>query len=63
MLLTEYNETETMALFKEEGREEGLEEGRNLTNRSNAKAMKAEGIHLDVIGRITGLSIPEIAAL
>ena len=27
MLLTEYNETETMALFKEEGFEEGLEKG------------------------------------
>ncbi len=59
MLLTEYNETETMALFKEEGREEGLD----FANRSNAKAMKAEGIHLDVIGRITGLSLSEIAAL
>ena len=28
MLLTEYNETETMAMFKEEGREEGWKEGR-----------------------------------
>ena len=28
MLLTEYNETETMALFREEGLEEGLEKGR-----------------------------------
>ena len=28
MLLTEYNEVETMELFKEEGREEGRVEGR-----------------------------------
>ena len=28
MLLTEYNEAETMELFKEEGREEGRKEGR-----------------------------------
>ncbi len=28
MLLTEYNETQTMELFKEEGREEGRAEGR-----------------------------------
>ena len=28
MLLTEYNEIETMELFKEEGREEGRAEGR-----------------------------------
>ena len=27
MLLAEYNEVETMELFKEEGREEGLKEG------------------------------------
>ena len=27
MLLTEYNETETMAMFREEGLEEGLEKG------------------------------------
>ena len=63
MLLTEYNETETMALFKEEGREEGLEEGRNLTNRSNAKAMKAKRYPLVDISEITGLSLSEIAAL
>ena len=28
MLLTEYNETETLEMFKEEGRAEGREEGR-----------------------------------
>ena len=28
MLLTEYNEAETMQMFKEEGREEGFAEGR-----------------------------------
>ena len=28
MLLTEYNETETMLLFKEEGRQEGRAEGK-----------------------------------
>ena len=28
MLLTEYNEVETMQLFKEDGKKEGLKEGR-----------------------------------
>ena len=27
MCLTEYNEAETMQMFKEEGREEGIKEG------------------------------------
>ncbi len=31
MLLEEYNEAETMELFKKEGREEGREEGKILT--------------------------------
>lgn len=59
MLLTEYNETEAMALFKEEGREEGID----FANRSNAKAMKAKRYPLVDISEITGLSLSEIAAL
>ena len=30
MLLTEYNEAETMQMFKDEGRQEGLQEGTEL---------------------------------
>jgi len=44
-------------------REDGLEEGQDLAYRKTAKAMKAEGIDLNVIERVTGLSLSEIAAL
>ena len=57
MLLTEYNETETMAMFREEGLEEGLEKGlekgreetlleniRNLMRKLKLTAMQAMDI-------------------
>ena len=44
MLLAEYNEVETMELFKEEGRLEGLEEGqfRMLVNLAGKKVISLE---------------------
>ena len=42
MLLTEYNETETMELFKEEGRAEGRAEGKDEANISNIRKIMAK---------------------
>lgn len=42
MCLTEYNEAETMQMFKEEGREEGRAEERKNTERERLRAEKAE---------------------
>ena len=44
MLLTEYNEAETMELFKEEGRIEGRKEGRKEGRREGRKEGRREGI-------------------
>ena len=43
MLLTEYNEAETMQLFKEEGRKEGKEEGRKEGKEEGRKEGRKEG--------------------
>ena len=53
MLLTEYNETETMAMFKEEGREEGREE--NLLE--NIRSMM-EGLKLTAMQAMDILKVP-----
>ena len=42
MCLTEYDEAETMEMFKEEGREEGREEERANTERERKRAEAAE---------------------
>ena len=42
MLLTEYNEAETMELFKEDGRAEGRAEGRIAAIVHNVRALLAE---------------------
>lgn len=47
----------------EEGRKEGREEGFGEANIKNARGMKAEGIPVGIIAKITGLSTDEIAAL
>ena len=41
MLLTEYNESEVMELFKEDGRKEGREETREKINRLNTILIEA----------------------
>ena len=51
MLLTEYNETQTMELFKEEGREEGRAEGRAVGRAEGRIEGRAEG---RAVGRVEG---------
>ena len=46
-----------------EGRAEGLVEGRQEEKFENARKMKEEGIPVEVIGRITGLTLDEIISL
>ena len=60
MLLTEYNEAETMELFKEEGREEGRKEGRMEGQLEKAK--QAALNHLR-IGKLTLAEIAESVGL
>ena len=43
MCLTEYNEAETMQMFKEEGREEGRAEGREIRDREKITEMLRRG--------------------
>ena len=56
MLLTEYNEAETMELFKEEGRVEGRKEGK-LENAKQA------ALNLLRIGKLTLAEIAESVGL
>jgi len=55
------------AIGLEKGRTEGLKEGEAIgadkVRRSNALAMKAEGLPIPVISRVTGLSAEEIEQL
>ena len=46
-----------------EGLKQGRNEGKLNAHRADAIGMKAEGIAVDVIARITGLSIKEVMAL
>ena len=60
MLLTEYNEAETMELFKEEGREEGRKEGRMEGQLEKAKQT---ALNLLRIGKLTLAEIAESVGL
>mgnify|MGYP002587752191 FL=1 len=46
-----------------EGRAAGREEGREEERLANARKMKAEGLDCELISKITGLTVEEIAAL
>ena len=61
MLLTEYNEAETMELFREEGREEGRMEGK-LENAKQAalNLLRIGKLTLAEIAESVGLSMAEI---
>ncbi|HRR09872.1 MAG TPA: Rpn family recombination-promoting nuclease/putative transposase [Rhodothermales bacterium] len=48
---------------REEGREQGREEGLKIAQRAMVQKMLAQGLDLNVIQDVTGLSIPEIQAL
>jgi len=67
LLITEWNEDEYREVIREEAREEGLEEGRAegvaQEKLANARLMKAEGIPVDAIARITGLSPEDVSGL
>ena len=64
MLLTEYNEAETMELFKEDGRKEGRKEGRREGRREGRKEGRKEGIWETLISLVRDglLSIKDAAA-
>ena len=49
--------------IKEDARIDGLEEGRAEANKDNAKKMKENGIALDLISKITGLTKKQISLL
>ena len=59
MCLTEYNEEETMKMFKEEAREEGREEGISVL--AEAIMLVREGF--DTVEKLKGKSIPEDIAV
>ena len=59
MLLTEYNEAETMELFREEGRKEGREEGREEEKILNIKTMM-ETLKLTAQQAMNALKIPDV---
>ena len=64
MCLTEYNETETMEMFKEEGREEGLKKGREEEKKSLAASLiKLGKLTLEEIAVSTGLTIEAITSI
>ena len=52
-----------MNCIKEDARIKGLAEGRTEANKENAKKMKENGIALDLISKITGLSKKQISLL
>ena len=71
MLLEEYNETEVMELFKEEGREEGRIEGReedraegreeerNFIFKSLVSGCQSGSIKIDFAAQLAGMSVEE----
>ena len=48
---------------RKEGRKEGIEQGTFKERRKNAKAMKALGLPLETIAKVTGMSADDIAKL
>ena len=67
MYLEEYNEEETMQMFREEGwedgREDGIAFGKRNTQLETARRMLAEGLDADLIVRCTGLDKQEVLEL
>ena len=63
MLLAEWNTEDAIAVAREEGRDEGIEEGQQKRDKEIAKKMKARGDSIDSINDITGLSFDEIVNL
>ena len=63
MLLTEWNTEDAIAFAREEGREDGLEEGWGKGLATVAQKMKTAGRPLDEIAEFTGLEIEAIQEL
>lgn len=57
------DDTSIAKYYKKVGREEGLERGRKEGIKETAKRMLAEGISVEVIMKVTGLSIDEVSEL
>ena len=66
-LLNEYDKREAYLFYQASlmrgSRKDGFEEGRHAEQISMAKSMKKENIDIEVIKRITGLTIEEISKL
>ena len=58
MLLAEYNEMETMELFKKEAREEGREEGREEEKISNIRSIM-KSLKMTAQQAMNALQIPD----
>ncbi|MGN1350988.1 MAG: hypothetical protein ACI4VM_08355 [Anaerovoracaceae bacterium] len=63
MYLEEYNEEETMQMFREEGRDDGIALGKRHNQLETARRMLAEGLDADLIVRCTGLEMQEVLEL
>ena len=61
--LRKHAREEGLAEGKKEGIKEGIKEGKKEEKISNAKKMKEENIDINIISKITGLSIEEISNL
>ena len=59
----EYFYKDMMNVEREEGKLEGIKEGRIAEQISMAKSMKKENIDIELIKKITGLTIDEIKKL
>jgi len=63
MLLEGWTREEVLQVWREDAREDGLEEGRNERNIQIAKNALAEGLSHEFIQKITGLDIETIQQL
>ena len=67
MYLEEYNEEETMQMFREEGWEDGREDGIAFGKRNNqletARRMLAKGLDLELISQCTELDMQDVLKL
>ena len=60
MLLTEWDTEEAKVVWFEEGREEGLAEGREERDAEIARNALAEGFTVETVQKITGLNLKDI---
>ncbi len=63
MCITEYDEAETMEMFKEEGREEGIKQGIRNASVQIAQNFLRKGDDAETVSECTGLPLEEVRAL